>query len=652
MQNATHKRIHSPAVVMASAAVVASVVAFAHWPALNAEAISFDDYQYVVENPLVMNPGWTSAGRFVTEVFAPSTVGGYYQPLNMISLMLDAAMGGGPTNLRPFHRTSLAIHILNTLFILILLCELFGSLSAATGVALLFGVHPLTVETIPWVGERKTLLASFFALSSLIAYVRYARGGAAARKWYAASLGCFLLALLSKPTTTMLPVAMMLLDAWPLRRFTMRTMIEKWPFALLAVASGVVTYISQAASYVQTPGQVGPGRIPLVICHNIVFYLWKMVWPTQLSSHYPFPEPMSLSHPMVLAGVIGTAVLLVILLVARRRTHAPLIGWLIFFSLIFPTLGVVGFTIVIASDKYAYLPSIGILMILASGATAFLNPRQAQSSVAPRIALFAFLIIACVAAETRATRQYLAAWRTSEMLYEHMIALAPRAATPHFGLGHCHQTKGRFDDARREYAKALECDSRHVHSRNNLALLLLDSGQFKEAADHLRTVLTITPDAPDVLSNLSLALASDGRTDEAIECCKKALAINPGELRALTNWGAALGIRGDADGAIAKFEEALKQNPDFADARRNLAAALWRKGKLPEAADQYKRLLQARPDDLDALQNMGRLLIVLNRLPEAQAALEAALHLRPGDEGTLQLLNELARRANQTAPKS
>lgn len=652
MHDPTHTRNRSPAAIAVCFAVISCVVAFAHWPALDAEAISFDDYQYVVENPLVTNPSWASAGRFVSEVFAPSTVGGYYQPLNMISLMLDAAMGGTPTNLRPFHRTSLVLHVLNALLILLFLNELFGSLAVATGVALLFGVHPLTVETIPWVGERKTLLASFFALCSLIAYVRYARARASARKWYAASLGCFLLALLSKPTTTMLPVAMLLLDAWPLRRFTKQSIMEKWPFAVLAVASGVVTYVSQAASYVQTPGQVGPWRIPLVICHNIVFYLWKMVWPTQLSSHYPFPEPISLSHPMVLTGVIGTALLLAILLFVRRWTPAPLIGWLIFFALIFPTLGVVGFTIVIASDKYAYLPSIGILMILAAGATAFLHPHRAQSSVAPRIVLFAFLILACAAAETRATRQYLAAWRTSETLYEHMIAHAQRAATPHFGLGHCHQTKGRFDAARAEYATALECDPRHVHARNNLALLLLDVGQFKEAAEHLRTVLTITPDAPDVLSNLSLALASDGRTDEAIECCKKALAINPGELRALTNWGAALGIRGDADGAIAKFEEALKQNPDFADARRNLAAALWRKGRLPEAVEQYKQLLQTRPDDLDALQNMGRLLIVLDRLPEAKAALEMALRVRPADEGTLQLLNELARRANQSAPKN
>lgn len=648
MHDLTHKRNRSPAAIAACFAVVAGIVAFAHWPALDAEAISFDDYQYVVENPLVMNPCMASAGRFVSEVFAPSTVGGYYQPLNMISLMLDAAMGGGPTNLRPFHRTSLALHVLNTLFILILLYELFGNLAAATGVTILFGVHPLTVETIPWVGERKTLLASFFALCSLIAYVRYTRGGAAERKWYVASLGCFLLALLSKPTTTMLPVAMLLLDAWPLDRLGKRTIIEKWPFAVLAIASGVVTYVSQAASYVQTPGQVGAWRIPLVICHNIVFYMWKMVWPTQLSSHYPFPEPMSLANPMVLTCVIGTAVLLVFLLVARRRTPAPLIGWLIFFALIFPTLGVVGFTIVIASDKYAYLPSIGILMILAAAATAFLHPRGAPSSVPQRIALFALVIVACVAAETRATRHYLAAWRTSETLYEHMIALAPRAATPHFGLGHCHQTRGRFDAARAEYATALECDPRHVHARNNFALLLLDVGQFKEAAEHLRTVLTITPDAPDVLSNLSLALASDGQTDEAIECCKKALTINPAELRALTNWGAALGIRGDADGAIAKFEEALKQNPDFADARRNLAAALWRKGKLPEAAEQYKQLLQTRPDDLDALQNMGRLLIVLNRLPEARAALNAAKQLQPGNPTTAALWEELNER--QPAP--
>jgi hypothetical protein len=155
--------------------IVVGATLFAHWPALSAQALTFDDQQYLTENPLVQHPRWASAGRFLREVLEPSTVGGYYQPLAMISLMLDYAVAGRPDNLRPFHRTSLALHAANTVLVIVLLYVLFGQPWVAGMVGLLFGVHPMTVETIPWIGERKTLLSAFFALWCLIVYVRYAR---------------------------------------------------------------------------------------------------------------------------------------------------------------------------------------------------------------------------------------------------------------------------------------------------------------------------------------------------------------------------------------------------------------------------------------------------------------------------------------------
>ncbi|MEK6643606.1 MAG: tetratricopeptide repeat protein [Planctomycetota bacterium] len=646
MPESVRVRSQSWDLLFACAVLIAGVVTFAHWPALEAEALSFDDHQYLVGNPLVMTPSWASARRFMSEVFEPSTVGGYYQPLNMISLMGDVALGAGPTNLRPLHRTSLILHVVNTMLVLVLLHDLFGSLLAATVVALLFGVHPLTVEAIPWVGERKTLLASFFALGSLIFYVRYTRsvGTSKRRGWYVLCLVAFLLALLSKPTTTTLPLAMMLLDVWPLGRSSRRTLIEKVPFLALAAVSSVITFVSQAASYVQTPGEVGPWRIPLVVCHNIVFYLWKIVWPTNLSSHYPFPEPMSLSQPMVLAGVIGTGLLMLLLVVTRRWTAAPLIGWLIFFVLIFPTLGVVGFTIVIASDKYAYLPSVGLLMILCAGLTRHLTISTRPGSRTPRIALVCVATLALVTLEVRATRTYFGAWRTTESLYAHMLGLAPRAATLHFGLGHCHETRGRIRDAIQAYATAIECDPRHVHARNNLALLLADEGRFAEAIAHYETVLTQTPGAPDVLSNLALALTSSGRPDDAIQRCREALQKRPTEVRAINNWGVALSVKGDWPGAIAKFEEALRVNDDFADARNNLAAGLWRVGRLDEAVKQYREVIRRAPEDLAVRLNLARLLVAMSRFDAARLELEATAKLRPGDPDVQRLMSEIQNR--------
>ena len=182
---------------------VSTVTFLVYIPALDARAISFDDDEYLLDNGLVQNPSWHSAERFLVEVFRPSTVRGYYQPLAMISLMADYAMGGGPEKLRPFHRTSVLLHVVNTALIVILLYQLVGSAAAAAGIGLVFCVHPIAIESIPWIAERKTLLATFFALASLVFYVRYTktRGIAA----YATSLLACVLALMSKPSATPLP---------------------------------------------------------------------------------------------------------------------------------------------------------------------------------------------------------------------------------------------------------------------------------------------------------------------------------------------------------------------------------------------------------------------------------------------------------------
>ena len=192
------------ALLIALIVAVCVAVVIAHWPALSANALSFDDTQYLTENLLVQSPGWASAKQFLTEVLEPSTVRGYYQPLTMISLMVDYALGGRADNLMPFHRTSLILHAANTALVIVLLYLLFGQAPVAAAVGLLFGLHPMTVEPIPWMSERKTLLAAFFALCCLVAYVRFKHKG----NWrlYVCCLVLYLLALMSKPTSVPLPL--------------------------------------------------------------------------------------------------------------------------------------------------------------------------------------------------------------------------------------------------------------------------------------------------------------------------------------------------------------------------------------------------------------------------------------------------------------
>jgi hypothetical protein len=515
---------------------VCVIVGAAHWPALSAQATSIDDPQYLHENHLVQNPSWRSAKQFLSEVIEPSTVGGYYQPLTMISLMLDYAMGGRPDNLTPFHVTSFCLHVINTALVIVLLYMLFGKVWPAVLAGLLFGVHPLTVESIPWVAERKTLLASFFALWCMIIYVRYTHKSN--WKLYAVCMLMYVLALMSKPTTTPLPVLLLLFDFWPLRRPAKRAVIEKVPLFAIAAIFAVITVISQGrAAEVAMPGEYSPIQIPLILCHNIVFYLYKIIWPTELSSHYPFPSPLAVSNPMVLAGIIGTCILIPALLVCLRWTRAPLTGWLFFFVAISPTMGVIGFTYVIVSGKYAYLPSVGLLMVL-TWALAGLWGRVCVSP-ARRIIIAIFVLVAG-ALEFAATRRYLVHWQDTERHLQYMFSLAP--------------------------------DSVELH--NFAGCFLAREGKNQEAIAHFLEALRIKPDYHRVHNNLGIALAKEGKVDEAFAHLTKAVQLNPNNENANYNLGLVLVQKGENEKAITYFRKAMQMRPDSPYTMINLAYLL------------------------------------------------------------------------------
>jgi tetratricopeptide (TPR) repeat protein len=641
---------------------VCAAVLYTHWPALSAKALSFDDNQYLTENPLVQNPGWTSAKRFLTEILRPSTVEGYYQPLAMISLMLDYSLGGSENNLLPFHRTSLILHIANTALIIVLLYLLFGQIWIAAGVGLLFGVHPMTVEPVPWVGERKTLLAAFFSLWSLIFYV-YSRTTQNARRktalLYVGSFVAYLLALMSKPTSTPLPAVMLLLDYWPLRRLNWRAVLEKVPLFILGGASAVITYISQSrtASTV-LPGQFGPERIPLILCHNIIFYLYKMIWPVNLTSHYAFPEPLNLSQPMVLAGVIGTCILIPLLVLSLRWTRAALTGWLIFFVAILPTMQIIGFSNVIASDKYAYLPSIGLLIALTAFLIWLCNTRPLALC---RVAVAIILISAC--AESIAARRYLVYWQDTIRLFERMLTLTPNAVPVYNDLGMAFYTKGRLDDAITHYLRALQLspydveihinlgnalykkgslneaishfnqalliNPKKTQAYNNLAIILTKQDKLDEAADCYRRLLKLKPDDAETSNALANILSKQGRFDEAIDCYQQALSIKPDAADIHYNFGITLGTYGKLDAAADHFRQALRLKPDYADACYNLARVLQFQKKLDEAISYYQQAINLNPNFPKAHNNLGTLLAAQNRFDEAIFHFQQALKLKP-----------------------
>jgi len=591
--------------------VVCVVVAGTHWPALSARALSFDDTQYMTENPLVQNPGWGSAKRFLSEVVEPSTVKGYYQPLSMISLMLDWALGGRPDNLRPFHRTSLMLHTVNTALIIVLLYLLFGSVWAAAGVGLLFGVHPMTVEPIPWVGERKTLLAAFFAFVSLVAYVGYARRGG--RRLYLGCMGFYVLSLMSKPTGTLLPVAMLVMDYWPLKRWNRRVVLEKAPFLVICVVFALITYVSQSRTLAaKLPTEFGPERVPLILCHNIVFYLYKIIWPVRLSSHYAFPQPLALSHPMVLGGVIGTCVLIVVLVVSLVWTRVVFAGWLFFFVAILPTMQIVGFSDVIASDKFAYMPSVGLLMVMAFWLVR-LAGGEGERNVAVRRALLCAVVAIAGGAEMIATQRYLVHWRDTVTFTKHMLSLTPNVAPMHNHLAIALVGEGEFEEAMRHYRRAIEIRPGYSKAYNNLGGVLAQQERFDEAKKCFEKAIESEPDFVECYINLAGVARAQGKVEEAVGYLERALRIEPGSAEAHNHLGSILADGGRFDEAAVEFRLALEVRPRSVRFLNNLGSALAAQGKYGEAVGYFRRALEIAPGDKDSRENLRRALWLRDR---------------------------------------
>lgn len=564
-------------------AVCAAVIAV-YWPALSAQAISFDDQQYVLDNSLVRNPSFDSAKKFLTEIFKPSTVEGYYQPLSMISLMLDCAAGANENNLYIFHRTSLIIHAANVALIIIVLYQLFGSIIAAVFVGLIFGLHPMTVEPIPWLSERKTLLAAFFAFASLIFYAHFTRTNS--KKSFIVCCLMYLFALMSKPTSLPLPFMMLLIDYWPLKRFSRQTVFEKIPLFILTVVFTVITLVSQnLTAGTLLPGQYGHSveNILLIITHNIIFYLSKIFWPVNLSSHYAYPQPFDFSNSLLLMYFLGTVILILVLIISTQWTKVLLTGWLIFFVALLPTMQILRFSDVIASNKFVYLPAIGLLMIF----TAFLVALQ-QKCYIPVAIIIPILLIA--AAETFATRHYLAYWKDSITLYKHMVSLAPNSPPLYGNLGNAYGRLGRYDEASEVLKTAAKLQPNEPAAHYNLGVNYLKLGEYQQAIDEFKKTVELKPDYAEAWNNLGFAYGVFQRYDEQIYACKKAIELKPDNFNAYLNLGAAYGNLGKYLEAVDAYAKAVEINPNDPRARFGLAAALDKKGEKDAAMQQYEIL--------------------------------------------------------------
>lgn len=445
--------------------LVAAATILVHRPVLSARAESFDDEEAIVRNRLVQNPSIESVQRFFSEVLLSSVVRGYYRPLTLTSLMLDWAMGARPHEPYVFRRTSLGLHVVSTVLLILLCYQVFGKPWIAAAAGLIFGLHPLTVEPIAWIMERKTLLAALFAFAALNAYVRFARTNA--RTWYVTAILMFLCALLSKPTATPLPLMMLLMDYWPLKRFSRRAIVEKLPFFALSVLFAVLACVcEQRVNPLTIPAKLSALHLPLRLCWLTVFYPCKVFLPINLSSVYMLPDPLSLANPVVVAAAAGAVLLGCGVAWSARRTPAIWVGTTMFYLGLAPTMGFVGYSWVSASDKYAYLPAVGLVLILGWAierltTTADPATRRARQTVVASVLLLAAILLSV------GTRYYLEQWQTTHGFFSYMIRLAPRSHYLHCQMGAYHLSREKHDQAIREYDIALSLRDTNPDAINN-----------------------------------------------------------------------------------------------------------------------------------------------------------------------------------------
>ncbi|MDP2325384.1 MAG: tetratricopeptide repeat protein [Gammaproteobacteria bacterium] len=567
--------------------------------------IGGDDFRYITQNPVVLQ-GVSAAGvRWAFTTFHASN----WHPLTWLSHMLDVSLFG--LDARGHHATSVLLHALNTALLFLALDRLSGRRWPSAFVAALFGAHPLHVESVAWVAERKDVLAGFFFMLVLLAYERYSRRGGVWR--YLCVLALLALGLAAKPMLVTLPFVLLLLDFWPLGRMSAphagttgalpfaRLLAEKAPLLALSAASSAVTILAQ-----QSGGAIvgfentHPGLRAANGAVSATRYLVSTVWPTDLACFYPYPERGIPAAQILMSALLLATLSLAAAISMRRRPYLTAGGcW--FAGMLVPVLGLIQVGLQARADRYTYLPLIGIFI-----AVAWL------ASDAGRLVRHAALVTAIAAVISATVLSTLQAkyWLDGETLYRRAIAVT----------------------------------SDNWHAQNNLGETLYAQGRKEEALLHFQEALRIRPGTTIAVLNTGGTLLELGLSAEAIGWLREAVLLMPLDFEAHYRLGRALFVRGLLHEAEPSYREAVRIRPDFAEAHVDLGAVLANTGRLAEAESCFREALRLKPDLLVVHVNLGRLLAILGRPAEAAQCYAEALRIAPASVEVRQELESLRAR--------
>jgi Flp pilus assembly protein TadD len=573
------------------AIVVAVAIVFA--PVARYGFVNFDDPQYVSENPFIAD-GVTLQGI----AWALTTgYAGNWHPLTWISHMLDIRVFG--LNSGAHHVVNVVLHTASALLLFALLYRMTGAMGRSWFVAALFAVHPLHVESVAWVAERKDVLSTLFWMLTVWAYLGYVRRPAVAT--YSLVCVLFALGLMAKPMLVTLPVTLLLLDVWPLRRISVAPSLrEKVPLFALAIASSVVTYIvQQQAGAVKELAALPIGRRVANALVAYVGYVGKTLWPTNLAAIYPYPESIPRWQPA--AAVAALAVLSLLALRVRRDHPYVLVGWLWYLVTLIPVIGLIQVGSQPMADRYTYVPLIGLFIIAAWGIGHLVSGTRVRT-----YALAAAAVIT-IAACTVTARAQVRHWRSSVALWQHAVDVTTENYRAQGNLGHALAAEGRLDEAIVHYREAVRIRPGYAEAHNNLGLALARQGKIDDAIPHYTEAIRLLPDYFEAHGNLGAALAATGRYADAITHFSIAVQLQPEHplarqnlARAHYDFGRALAERGDVDQATRQFLEALRLDPTNADVHYDLGVMFVRKGDLRAAINRFEEALRIDPNHPDA----------------------------------------------------
>jgi tetratricopeptide (TPR) repeat protein len=564
-------------------------------PALRCDFVEYDDQQYVTENPRVQS-GLTWAGL----VWAFGFHAGNWHPLAWLSHMLDCQLFGALA--WGHHLTSVVLHTATTLLLFAVLKRTTGFVWRSAAVAALFAWHPLHVESVAWVAERKDVLCAFFWMLTLLAYARYAGKKSPAN--YGLTLCGFGLALMAKPMAVTLPFVLLLLDCWPLKRISIfnfqfsifkKLLLEKIPFFLMSAGACWLTLQAQELAIVSTAGLPVSQRLASVLI-AYGHYLSAAFFPRHLAVYYPYQFHI----PLIKIVIVATGLVLITVLGIKNLRSRPwlLIGWLWYLGTLVPVIGLVQVGDQAWADRYTYLPLIGVFVMLVWLAGEFITNRAVLRGIATLLGVVMLGL----------TSVQLTYWKNTRTLFAHAAAVTERNALAVTVLGSQFAKEGKLEEAMKHYHQALEYTPNFPEAHFFLGNALDEQGKLDEAVDEYERALWFKPTQEQTHIFMAIALAKQKKYDAAITHYSESIRLNPDAAAAHNNLARLYHTLGRFDDAIAHYTTALEIDPRLSIAHNNLGILLLQKGRFADGTTHLREAVRLRPKNAESKFNLARAL--------------------------------------------